>query len=212
MAEQTPTSGGTVDASEDSVEIVTMHSAKGLEWPVVITVNSSTRFKPQDQFVYRQSDDTIHWIVGGVEPPALAAAREEEEFREARQRERLWYVATTRARDLLVIPELPGAPSRSWSRVMNLGQGELPEIQAEILPEPVPGIVQPNDNDQTETVFAAEKATLADASASIIWDRPSKRDADRSAEIVDALVVDDISHALQDIDGAGAFAVLSCTN
>ena len=64
--------------------------------------------------------------------------------------------------------------------------------------------MQPNDNDQTETVFAAEKATLADASASIIWDRPSKRDADRSAEIVDALVVDDISHALQDIDGAGA--------
>ncbi|MBA1914319.1 hypothetical protein HLX87_24535, partial [Escherichia coli] len=57
---------GRVDASEDSVEIVTMHSAKGLEWPVVITVNSSTRFKPQDQFVYRQSDDTIHWIVGGI--------------------------------------------------------------------------------------------------------------------------------------------------
>jgi ATP-dependent exoDNAse (exonuclease V) beta subunit len=86
---------GRVDASEDSVEIVTMHSAKGLEWPVVITVNSSTVFKPQDQFVYRQSDDTIHWIVGGIEPPELAAARKEEEFREARQRERLWYVATT---------------------------------------------------------------------------------------------------------------------
>ena len=120
---------GRVDASEDSVEIVTMHSAKGLEWPVVITVNSSTRFKPQDQFVYRQSDDTIHWIVGGIEPPALAAAREEEEFREARQRERLWYVATTRARDLLVIPDLPGAPSRSWSRVMDLGQKQLSEIR-----------------------------------------------------------------------------------
>ncbi|WP_292869097.1 UvrD-helicase domain-containing protein [Mesorhizobium sp.] len=68
---------GRVDVSGDSVEIVTMHSAKGLEWPVVITVNSSTRFKPQDQFVYRQSDDTIHWIVGGIEPPELAAAREE---------------------------------------------------------------------------------------------------------------------------------------
>src|SRR5450631_1292405 len=40
---------GRVDASEDSVEIVTMHSAKGLEWPVVIAVNASTRFKPQGQ-------------------------------------------------------------------------------------------------------------------------------------------------------------------
>ena len=195
---------GRVDASEDSVEIVTMHSAKGLEWPVVITVNSSTRFKPQDQFVYRQSDDTIHWVVGGIEPPALAAAREEEEFREARQRERLWYVATTRACDLLVIPELPGAPSRSWSRVMNLGQKELPEIQPDMLPEPVPSAVQPVANDQSETIFAAEGERLAGASPSIIWDRPSERDADRSAEIVDAFVVDDASHALPEIDGAGA--------
>ena len=195
---------GRVDASEDSVEIVTMHSAKGLEWPVVITVNSSTRFKPQDQFVYRQSDDTIHWIVGGIEPPALAAAREEEEFREARQRERLWYVATTRARDLLVIPDLPGAPSRSWSKVMDLGQKQLPEIHADVLPEPVLSVVQSVANDQTETVFAAEGERLAAASPPIIWDRPSERDADRSAEIVDAFVVDDASHALPEIDGAGA--------
>jgi ATP-dependent exoDNAse (exonuclease V) beta subunit len=181
-----------------------MHSAKGLEWPVVITVNSSTRFKPQDQFVYRQSDDTIHWIVGSIEPPALAAAREEEEFREARQRERLWYVATTRARDLLVIPDLPGAPSRSWSRVMDLGQKQLPEIRADVLPDPVRSVVQSVVNDQTETVFAAEGERLAGASPPIIWDRPSERDADRSAEIVDAFVVDDASHALPEIGGAGA--------
>jgi ATP-dependent exoDNAse (exonuclease V) beta subunit len=195
---------GRVDASEDSVEIVTMHSAKGLEWPVVITVNSSSGFKSQDQFVYRQSDDTIHWIVGGIEPPAFAAAREEEEFREVRQRERLWYVATTRARDLLVIPDLPGAPSRSWSRVMNLGQKQLPEIQVDVLPEPVPNVVHSVANDQTETVFAAEGERLAGASPPIIWDRPSERDADRSAEIVDAFVVDDASHALPQIEGAGA--------
>jgi ATP-dependent exoDNAse (exonuclease V) beta subunit len=195
---------GRVDASEDSVEIVTMHSAKGLEWPVVITVNSSTRFKPQDQFVYRQSDDTIHWIVGGIEPPALAAAREEEEFREARQRERLWYVATTRARDLLVIPDLPGAASRSWSRVMDLGQKQLSEIRADLLPEPVLSAAQSIVNEQTEAVFVAEGKRLAGASPPITWYRPSESDADRSAEIVDAFVVDDAPHALPEIDGAGA--------
>ncbi len=204
---------GRVDASEDSVEIVTMHSAKGLEWPVVITVNSSTRFKPQDQFVYRQSDDTIHWIVGGIEPPALAAAREEEEFREARQRERLWYVATTRARDLLVIPDLPGAPSRSWSRVMDLGQKQLPEIRADVLPEPVPNVVQSVANDQTETVFAAEGERLAGASPPIVWDRPSERDTDRSAEIVDAFVVDDASDvAAARLMERARCAVRSCTS
>jgi len=195
---------GRVDASEDSVEIVTMHSAKGLEWPVVITVNSSTRFKPQDQFVYRQSDDTIHWIVGGIEPPALAAAREEEEFREARQRERLWYVATTRARDLLVIPDLPGAPSRSWSRVMDLGQKRLSEIRADALPEPVVSAPQPVANDQTVAAFAAEGERLAAASTPIVWDRPSDRDGDRSADLVDAFVVDAVSDVTARIVGAGA--------
>jgi ATP-dependent exoDNAse (exonuclease V) beta subunit len=197
-------SEGRVDASEDSVEIVTMHSAKGLEWPVVITVNSSTRFKPQDQFVYRQSDDTIHWIIGGIEPPALAAAREEEEFREARQRERLWYVATTRARDLLVIPDLPGAPSRSWSRVMDLGQNQLPEIPTDLLPELSLHTPQLDTNSQTDMVFADESARLDAASPPIVWDRPSERDVDRSADIVDTFVVDAASDGLQRILGAGA--------
>ncbi|UPT89808.1 UvrD-helicase domain-containing protein [Bradyrhizobium barranii subsp. apii] len=195
---------GRGDASEDSVEIVTMHSAKGLEWPVVITVNSSTQFKPQDQFVYRQSDNTIHWIVGGIEPPALVAAREEEEFREARQRERLWYVATTRARDLLVIPDLPGAPSRSWSRVMDLGQKRLSEIRADVLPEPIVTAPQPFANDQTVAVFAAEGERLAAASPPIAWDRPSDRDADRSADLVDAFVVDAGAVVTARIVGAGA--------
>ncbi len=183
-------SEGRVDASGDAVEIVTMHSAKGLEWPVVIAVNSSTQFKPQDQFVYRQSDNTIHWIVGGLEPPELVAARHEEEFREGRQRERLWYVATTRARDLLVIPDLPGASSRSWSRVMDLGQARLSEIATEALP-PVEAVAPSvSSNDQTETIFAAERDRIAASATPIVWDRPSERDPDRSADVLDSFVVD----------------------
>jgi len=88
-------SEGRVDASEDSVE--DRHHAQCKGSRMACGHQRSTRqpdSSPQDQFVYRQSDDTIHWIIGGIEPPALAAAREEEEFREARQRERLyWYVA-----------------------------------------------------------------------------------------------------------------------
>ncbi|TIP11325.1 exodeoxyribonuclease V subunit beta [Mesorhizobium sp.] len=195
---------GRVDASDDSVEIVTMHSAKGLEWPVVIPVNSSTRFKPQDQFVYRQSDKTLHWIVGGVEPPDLAAAREEEEAREARQRERIWYVATTRARDLLVIPELPGAPARSWSRVMNLGQAILPEINVELLPEPASAPNAQRENEQTASVFAAERERVDAASFPIHWDRPSERDADRRVDLGDAFVIEAASDDAQPIRGAGS--------
>ena len=180
---------GRVDASEDSVELVTMHSAKGLEWPVVIPINSSTRFKPPDQFVHRQSDETLHWIIDGLEPPDLAAARDEEEEREAHQRERLWSVATTRAKDILVVPDLPGAPNRSWWRVMDLGQSRLPEVDLGVLREPATAHRPTPKNLQTEAIFLAEQDRVLVASPPIAWDRPSDRDPDRTAGVIDPFVI-----------------------
>ena len=55
---------GRIDAAEDAIEIVTIHSAKGLEWPVVIPINSTTELYRGDQFVHRQSDNTLHWMLG----------------------------------------------------------------------------------------------------------------------------------------------------
>ena len=66
---------GRSDASEDAIEIVTMHSSKGLEWPVVIPINTATRFKRPDEFVHRRADNSLHWILGETAPPHLAAAR-----------------------------------------------------------------------------------------------------------------------------------------
>jgi ATP-dependent exoDNAse (exonuclease V) beta subunit len=103
------------------VEIVTIHSSKGLEWPVVIPINTSTQFPPPPQFIHRRSNDTLHWVLGGVMPPELAAAREEEKREELLEHQRMWYVACTRARDLLVIPHLPKASSQSWSKILDLG-------------------------------------------------------------------------------------------
>jgi CRISPR-associated exonuclease Cas4 len=105
---------GRIDAAEDAIEIVTIHSAKGLEWPVVIPINSTTELYRGDQFVHRQSDNTLHWMLGGVAPPDLAAARAEESEEDADQRERIWYVACTRARDLLILPSIPQAAKDSW--------------------------------------------------------------------------------------------------
>ena len=135
---QTRLPEGRSDASEDAVEIVTMHSSKGLEWPVVIPINTATRFRGTDEFVHRRSDDTLHWILGGTAPPHLAVAREEESRSEARQRERLWYVACTRARDFLIVPCLPSADTNSWSRIVDLDHQHLPELDLGLLPDSSP--------------------------------------------------------------------------
>ena len=170
---------GRSDASEDAVEIVTMHSSKGLEWPVVIPINTGTRFLRPEEFVHRRADDTLHWILGETAPPDLAAAREEEGRSEARQRERLWYVACTRARDLLVVPCLPAADSRSWSRIVDLGHRQLPELDLSLLPETAREATVPGTNAQTAERFAAEAEAVSVASPPLVWRRPSDADPDR---------------------------------
>ncbi|WP_375458516.1 UvrD-helicase domain-containing protein [uncultured Enterovirga sp.] len=182
-----PTVEGRVDASEDAIDLVTMHSAKGLEWPVVIPVNSSTQFPSPKQFVHRRFDDTLHWMIGGIAPPELAAAREMDQRRKARERERLWYVSCTRARDLLIIPYLPDADKNSWSRVLDLGQAALPEFVTDVLPEKPPVRVPSPSNLQTVDRFAEEGKRVRAAVPTFTWWRPSEHDPDRAA-LIDAFV------------------------
>jgi CRISPR-associated exonuclease Cas4 len=102
----------------------------------VIPINSTTELHRGDQFVHRQSDNTLHWMLGGVAPPDLAAARAEESEEDADQRERIWYVASTRARDLLILPSIPQASTNSWFSSINLWQNELAELDLAVFPQP----------------------------------------------------------------------------
>lgn len=177
---RTPRGEGRIDASEEAVQIVTIHSSKGLEWPVVIPINTSTVFRSPPQFVRRQSDNTLHWMIGGVAPPNLTAAREEERQSETLERQRMWYVACTRARDLLVIPELPSASAQSWSRIVNLAHGSLPELDLNSLPPETTVTTAVVPNTQTVDIFLAEADAISSASPAINWRRPSGHDPDRA--------------------------------
>ena len=57
---------GVVEADGRSIEIVTVHSSKGLEWPVVIPINRASMPRPPEPFVYRRSDESLHWALGQV--------------------------------------------------------------------------------------------------------------------------------------------------
>ncbi len=174
-----PHNEGRVDAEGDAIEIITIHSSKGLEWPVVIPINTATLLRSREAFVHRASDDTLHWLIGDVIPPDLLIALASDDESLARERERLWYVACTRARELLVIPELPQAEQRSWARIVDLAHQDLPHLDLSRLEPAVPSAVIDPPNGQTLDIFEAERVAVSAAAVPLLWVRPSDQDQDR---------------------------------
>ena len=171
---------GITDADRDAIAIVSVHGAKGLEWPVVIPINTASEFRPRDRFMHRASDDSLHWLLGDVVPPGLKAAVEEEREGQARERERLWYVACTRARDLLVLPCIPGAVAASWARVVDLAHQDLPELGFDHLAR-MPRQGGPGySNSESAAVFKAGDELISAVSETLDWLRPSDGDQDRA--------------------------------
>jgi ATP-dependent exoDNAse (exonuclease V) beta subunit len=172
-------SEGRVDADGEAIELISIHSAKGLEWPVVIPINTATALRSRETFVHRPDDDTLHWVIGDVVPPELLSALEIDDERQRRERERLWYVACTRARELLIVPELRQAEHRSWARIVDMAYSALPILDlARMVPVPSPISGDP-PNIQTDELFATEGAAIEAAAAPITWIRPSDHDPDR---------------------------------
>ena len=195
---------GRIDAAEHAIEIVTIHSAKGLEWPVVIPINSTTELYRSDQFVHRQSDNSLHWMLGGVAPPDLAAARAEEGQEDANQRGRIWYVACTRARDLLILPHIPQASKDSWFSSIDLRQKDVPELDlSDFTTSDVRRMVH-YDNGQSVDVFASEQRKVDESAPPIVWRRPSDHDQDRLGDPFEVVVVVDTLAERPEIVSAGA--------
>ncbi|WP_256754745.1 exodeoxyribonuclease V subunit beta [Mesorhizobium sp. Mes31] len=176
---------GRSDSVEEAVQIVTMHNSKGLEWPIVIPIGTATNFRPSSQFVHQPSDNTLHWVVGGVAPASLDAARKEEARQQALERQRMWYVVCTRARDLLIVPNLPTSRAASWYRAVRLDKLELPEVKLDLLPERVLEDRAGEDNLQTAEKFAEEAAIVVASAPELRWRQPSLHDADRTPPDID---------------------------
>jgi ATP-dependent exoDNAse (exonuclease V) beta subunit len=195
---------GRIDAAEHAIEIVTIHSAKGLEWPVVIPINSTTELYKPDQFVHRQSDNSLHWMLGGVAPPDLAAARAEESQEDANQRERIWYVACTRARDLLILPYVPQASKDSWFSSIDLRQQDVSELDLSKFAVADVRSAIAQSNGQSTDVFESERRNVEQSSPPVVWRRPSDKDQDRLGDPIDNVVVSNALAEHLEVVGAGA--------
>jgi ATP-dependent helicase/nuclease subunit A len=110
-----------VEEGTEGVRIMTVHRAKGLEFPVVVLCEpacQATREQPT-----RHVDPARGlWAepLAGCAPHELLESRAEEQRRDAAEAVRLTYVAATRARDLLVVPGVADAePAGGWLEVLN---------------------------------------------------------------------------------------------
>ncbi len=73
-----------------------------------------------------------------------------------RERVRLWYVAATRARDLLILPRHSAALSdKCWAKLVDLGIADLTPIKLEDIGIAKERMVSPQENGQTREIFAA---------------------------------------------------------
>jgi exodeoxyribonuclease-5 len=166
---------GRPDAQEESVALYTMHAAKGLEWPIVVPVNTMTAIIAGESAVIDRQNDLFYCRVFGVAPVGYEETRDAEKAELDRERVRLWYVAATRARELLVIPRLDASASRSaWVELLDLSLENLPAFDLSHLSREVGAGVVSTLNSQTREVFAQEAARIADKHRHLTWVTPSR--------------------------------------
>ncbi|MHB8530197.1 MAG: 3'-5' exonuclease, partial [Caulobacteraceae bacterium] len=100
------------------VRVMTVHGAKGLESPIVILPDTTTRAAPMNGGLLDAPDGGLFWAPREKEDcPATGAAREARLKACEEESARLLYVAMTRARDRLIVCGVESQKSRfeaSW--------------------------------------------------------------------------------------------------
>jgi ATP-dependent exoDNAse (exonuclease V) beta subunit len=116
-AERVPTPEAPIlEEGTDGVRIMTVHKAKGLEFPVVILVDIGCKLHRDDAQRHLDAVRGLAAIrLAGLTPRDLHDNNGLEVSRDAAEGVRLAYVAATRARDLLVVPAIGDGPyDKGW--------------------------------------------------------------------------------------------------
>jgi ATP-dependent exoDNAse (exonuclease V) beta subunit len=109
-----------LEDAADGVRIMTVHAAKGLEFPVVVLADMTAKIAQNRAGKYIDPVARLAAVrVLGCSPWELLDHEEEESARDEAEGVRVAYVAATRARDLLVVPAVGDRPSGGWLSPLN---------------------------------------------------------------------------------------------
>jgi ATP-dependent exoDNAse (exonuclease V) beta subunit len=96
-----------LEEDSDGVRMMTVHKAKGLEFPIVILADMTCRISRPDAGRWIDPGGTLCALrLGGWTPADLLLHGYEEAARDRAEGDRIAYVAATRARDILVVPAI----------------------------------------------------------------------------------------------------------
>ncbi len=126
-----------VEEGTEGVRIMTVHAAKGLEFPVVILCDPTAPLAQERPSRVIDSERRV-WLepLAGCVPSELRERADEVVQRDREEGQRLAYVAVTRARDLLVVPVVGDEERESWLEA--LAPVVHPDVAHKRAPAPAP--------------------------------------------------------------------------
>jgi ATP-dependent exoDNAse (exonuclease V) beta subunit len=156
--------------ASEAVQVLTVHQAKGLEFPVVVLWDGRGQWNAYLQPApWRMERDGRGWVMSlpGLqweEPVGMGLREIERRYLDA-ERQRVVYVAATRARDLLVVP--CAGTVKAGRFICGDLMGEAPEHLVRWLARYVPGAAEPEWAREAPTPPPATPRDGAEVSAEV---------------------------------------------